>query len=79
MCTGQSLVDSISAALYNVVFTSVPVLLFCVFDRPVKNFTTFLQYPQARTLPPHHILTLLLFKIIVIAFQRAADGKLTGK
>lgn len=33
--SGQAMVDGISAAVYNVVFTSLPILLFAVFDRPV--------------------------------------------
>ena len=44
----QALVDDISAAVYNVVFTSVPILLFAVLDRPVMNLNTLLRFPQAR-------------------------------
>ncbi|DBA65766.1 hypothetical protein WJX79_001197 [Trebouxia sp. C0005] len=44
--SGQALVDDISAAAFNVVFTSVPILLFAVLDRPVINFSTLIQYPQ---------------------------------
>ena len=35
--SGQALVDGISAAAYNVVFTSIPILLFAVLDRPVVS------------------------------------------
>jgi magnesium-transporting ATPase (P-type) len=45
--SGQALVDGISAAAYNVAFTSLPILLFAVLDRPVRNFTTLLRFPQA--------------------------------
>lgn len=44
--SGQALVDGISAAAYNVVFTSIPILLFAVLDRPVINFSSLIQYPQ---------------------------------
>lgn len=37
--------DDISAALYNVVFTSMPILLFAVLDRPLSDIS-FLQFPQ---------------------------------
>ena len=40
--SGQALVDGISAAAYNVVFTSIPILLFAVLDRPVVRHA-FLQ------------------------------------
>ena len=38
--SGQALVDGISAAAYNVVFTSIPILLFAVLDRPVVSSQT---------------------------------------
>ena len=38
--------DDISAAVYNVVFTSIPILLFSVLDRPVKHLDTLLRFPQ---------------------------------
>ncbi len=44
--SGQALVDDISAAAFNVVFTSLPILLFAVLDRPVINFSSLIQYPQ---------------------------------
>ncbi len=44
--SGQSLVDSISAAAFNVIFTSLPILLYSVLDRPVHNLNTLLRYPQ---------------------------------
>lgn len=34
---GQTLVDDISAAMFNVVFTSMPILLFSLLDRPVDD------------------------------------------
>lgn len=43
---GQALVDSITAAVFNVVFTSMPILLFAILDRPVKNLNAFIRYPQ---------------------------------
>ena len=39
--------DDISAAVYNVVFTSVPILLFSILDRPVMHLNTLLRFPQA--------------------------------
>ena len=48
--SGQSLVDSISAAAFNVIFTSLPILLYSVLDRPVHNLNTLLRYPQVRRL-----------------------------
>ena len=44
--SGQSMVDDISAAAFNVLFTSVPILLFAVLDRPVHRIETLLRYPQ---------------------------------
>lgn len=49
--SGQSMVDDISAAAFNVVFTSIPILLFAVLDRPVHNLNTLLRFPQARSYP----------------------------
>ena len=46
--SGQALVDSITAAVFNVVFTSLPILLFAILDRPVKNLKAFIRFPQAR-------------------------------
>eukprot|EP00803_Ostreobium_quekettii_P002905 evm.model.scf_903.4 EVM.evm.TU.scf_903.4 scf_903:32108-44084(+) len=43
--SGQTLVDDISAAMYNVVFTAVPILLFSVLDRPVSD-ASFIRFPQ---------------------------------
>ena len=40
--------DSVTAAAYNVIFTSVPILIFAVVDRPVQHFETLIRYPQAR-------------------------------
>lgn len=44
--SGQALVDSITAAVFNVVFTSFPILLFSILDRPVKNLRALIRYPQ---------------------------------
>jgi len=43
--SGQALYDSISAGLYNVVLTSLPILLFALFDRPVSD-AALLAHPQ---------------------------------
>ena len=45
-CVGQALVDGVTAACYNVIFTSVPILIFAVLDRPVRHFATLMRYPQ---------------------------------
>ncbi|CAK0743492.1 hypothetical protein CVIRNUC_001474 [Coccomyxa viridis] len=57
--SGQSMVDDISAAAFNVVFTSLPILLFAVLDRPVHNLNTLLRFPQ--TYNPRSSLTTLTF------------------
>jgi phospholipid-transporting ATPase len=44
--SGQTLVDDISAAVYNVIFTSLPILLFSLLDRPCYSFHTFLKHPR---------------------------------
>ena len=44
--SGQALVDSITAAVFNVVFTSLPIFLFAVLDRPVSELHAFIQYPK---------------------------------
>ena len=44
--SGQALVDSITAAVFNVVFTSLPILFFSILDRPVKNLKALVRYPQ---------------------------------
>ena len=44
--------DSITAAVYNVVFTSMPILLFSILDRPVKNLNAYIRYPQVRRTIP---------------------------
>ena len=41
--------DDISAAAYNVIFTSLPILFFAVLDRPLRHHKTMLRFPQART------------------------------
>jgi len=43
--SGLSLIDDISAAMYNVVFTSMPILLFSVLDRPMGS-NTLMRFPQ---------------------------------
>ncbi|GMH33103.1 hypothetical protein BSKO_00937 [Bryopsis sp. KO-2023] len=43
--SGQTLIDDISAAMYNVVFTSMPILLFSILDRPVDD-TILIRFPQ---------------------------------
>eukprot|EP00210_Caulerpa_lentillifera_P001750 g1680.t1 len=43
--SGQSLIDDISAAMFNVVFTSMPILLFSVLDRPMDP-NTMMRFPQ---------------------------------
>lgn len=45
------MVDDISAAAFNVVFTSLPILLFAVLDRPVRHLDTFLRFPQVGPSP----------------------------
>ena len=41
--------DSITAAVFNVVFTSLPILLFSILDRPVKNLRALIRYPKVRS------------------------------
>ena len=48
----QALVDDISAAAYNVIFTSLPILFFAVLDRPLRHHKTMLRFPQVRTCAP---------------------------
>jgi len=43
--SGVALFDSVSAGLYNVVFTSLPILLFALMDRPLSD-ATLLAHPQ---------------------------------
>ena len=44
--SGQTLVDDISAAVYNVIFTSLPILFFSLLDRPCRRFSTLVRYPR---------------------------------
>lgn len=44
--SGQTLIDGIPAAVYNVFFTSLPILMFALLDRPVKHLDTLLRVPQ---------------------------------
>ncbi|KDD73748.1 hypothetical protein H632_c1873p0, partial [Helicosporidium sp. ATCC 50920] len=59
--SGQALVDSITAAVFNVVFTSLPILLFAVLDRPVRDLKTFLVFPQLYDKRTSQSLTTLSF------------------
>lgn len=43
--SGQTLVDDISAAVYNVIFTSLPILFFSLLDQPCK-FETMQRFPR---------------------------------
>lgn len=43
--SGQTLVDDISAAAFNVVFTSLPVMVFSVLDRQVSDIS-YMAYPE---------------------------------
>mmetsp|Transcript_8499 Transcript_8499/g.24371 ORF Transcript_8499/g.24371 Transcript_8499/m.24371 type:complete len:1512 (+) Transcript_8499:120-4655(+) len=43
--SGQTLVDDMTAAAFNVVFTSAPILLFSVLDRQASDLS-YLAYPQ---------------------------------
>ncbi|GMH33051.1 hypothetical protein BSKO_00885 [Bryopsis sp. KO-2023] len=43
--SGQTLIDDISAAMYNVVFTSMPILLFSLLDRPLDD-RILIRFPQ---------------------------------
>ena len=43
--SGQALYDSISAGLFNVVLTSLPILIFALLDRPVSD-AGLLAHPQ---------------------------------
>lgn len=44
--SGQALVDDISAAAYNVIFTSWPIMIFAVLDRPVDRIDALVKTPQ---------------------------------
>lgn len=59
--SGQALVDSITAAVFNVVFTALPILLFSILDRPVKNLKALVRYPQMYNKRGSHSLTTLTF------------------
>jgi len=59
--SGQALIDSITAAMFNVVFTSLPILLFAVLDRPVKQMSAFIRYPQLYNKKNSAALTTLSF------------------
>ena len=43
--SGQALVDDVSAAAYNVVFTALPIMAFAVLDRPVADLDALVKYP----------------------------------
>ncbi|EFN58106.1 hypothetical protein CHLNCDRAFT_20630, partial [Chlorella variabilis] len=59
--SGQALVDSITAAVFNVVFTSLPILFFSILDRPVKNLKALVRYPQLYNKRHSRSLTTLTF------------------
>ena len=59
--SGQALVDSITAAVFNVVFTSLPILLLAVLDRPVGELHAFIRYPQLYDKRRSHSLTTASF------------------
>eukprot|EP01025_Chloroclados_australasicus_P031044 TRINITY_DN3132_c0_g4_i1.p1 TRINITY_DN3132_c0_g4~~TRINITY_DN3132_c0_g4_i1.p1 ORF type:complete len:1356 (-),score=176.40 TRINITY_DN3132_c0_g4_i1:580-4509(-) len=63
--SGQTLVDDISAAMYNVVFTSLPVLLFSLLDKPV-DFHTLIRFPQTYN-RNRSLTTLIFWKTAVIS------------
>ena len=71
--SGQALVDDISAAAYNVVFTSIPILLFAVLDRPVINFSSLIRYPQVTFCGPNCCSTPLLMMSISLSCQDACQ------
>lgn len=54
--SGQAMVDDITAAAFNVIFTSIPIMLFGIMDRPVKKLDTLVQPPLSppppRLFPP---------------------------
>jgi phospholipid-transporting ATPase len=43
--SGQTLVDDISAAVYNVIFTSLPILFFSLLDQPC-SFDMLQRFPR---------------------------------
>lgn len=43
--TGQTLIDDISGAMFNVVFTSVPILVYALTDRPAPD-NLLLSHPH---------------------------------
>jgi phospholipid-transporting ATPase len=59
--SGQALVDSITAGMFNVVFSSMPILLFAVLDRPVGSLTAFIRYPQLYNKRENNSLSTLSF------------------
>ena len=42
----QALLDGVTAAFYNAFFTAGPISVFALFDRPVRNLNTLLEFPQ---------------------------------
>lgn len=42
----QALLDGVTAAFYNAFFTAGPICAFALFDRPVRNLDTLMQFPQ---------------------------------
>lgn len=68
---GQALVDGVTAACYNVIFTSIPILLFAVLDRPVQHFATLIRYPQASLVGLHW---LLITRPVIIRVEMRAQS-----
>ena len=49
----QATVDGITAAFYNAFFTSLPIGILAMVDRPVRHLATLLAHPQTyNTKPP---------------------------
>ena len=44
--SGQAIIDGISAATYNVLFTSIPCFFLALLDRPTRDFNTLLRHPR---------------------------------
>lgn len=46
--SGQAMVDDITAAAFNVLFTSIPIMLFAIMDRPIKKLDTLVGPPGTK-------------------------------
>ena len=42
----QALLDGVTAAFYNAFFTAGPICAFALFDRPVRDLDTLMDFPQ---------------------------------